>query len=131
MADLEDVQRLVNALPGVAEGERRDHRSWLVGGKVFAWERPFSKADLKRYASAPVPEGPIVALVTDGLEDKEALLQAHPTFLFTISHFDNYAAVLLQLEYADEAQLRRALEDAWLVSAPADLAERFLAEREE
>lgn len=77
-----------------------------------------------------MPQGPIVALATDGLEDKEALLQAHPEYLFTIPHFDNCAAVLLHLESADDDDLREALQDAWLVHAPADLAQRFLDQRE-
>ena len=126
MSDLEAVQRLVAALADVTEGERHGHRTWAVAGKGFAWERPFSKADLKRFAGNPVPQGPILALTTDGLEDKEALLQAHPEYLFTIPHFDNYSAVLLHLESADDDALREALQDAWLVHAPADLARRFL-----
>jgi len=130
MSDLEDVQRLAAALPGVSEGERHGHRTWEVSGKVFAWQRPFSKADLKRFAGSPVPSGPILALATDGLEDKEALLQAHPGHLFTIQHFDNYAAVLLQLENEDETALREALEDAWLVHAPRDIATTYLEQRE-
>jgi len=130
MSDLEDVQRLAAPLPGVTDGERRGTRAWVVAGKVFAWERPFSKADIKRFAGDPVPQGPVLALVTDGLEDKEALLQAHPEHLFTIPHFDNYAAVLLHLENADEADLREALEDAWLVHAPAELAATYLEQRD-
>ena len=49
--------------------------------------------------------------------------------LFTIPHFDNYAAVLLHLKNADEADLREALEDAWLVYASADIAETYLEQR--
>ena len=44
MAGLEDVERLVALLPEVSEGARYGHRTWLVAGKAFAWERPFSKA---------------------------------------------------------------------------------------
>lgn len=130
MSDLEDVQRLAAALPGVTEGERYGHRAWVVAGKVFAWERPFTKADIKRFAGDPVPQGPVLALATDGLEDKDALLQAHTEYLFTISHLDNYAAVLLHLENADEADLRGALEEAWLVHASANIAKNYLEQRE-
>ena len=130
MADLDDVQRLAEALPGVTVGESRGQRSWVVGGKTFAWERPFRKADLARLAGAPVPQGPILALATDGLDEKEALLQAHPQYLFTIAHLDGYPALLVHLGRADEAGLREALEDAWLVHAPAAVAERYLRERE-
>jgi hypothetical protein len=126
MAGLDDVERLVATLPGVSEGRRHGHRTWAVAGKGFAWERPFSKADIKRFAADPVPEGPILALVTDGLDDKEALLQSRPEYLFTIPHFDNYPAVLLQLEKVDEPGLREALLDAWLVHAPADVARTHL-----
>ncbi len=131
MADLNDVERLVAMLPEVSEGARYGHRTWLVAGKAFAWERPFSKADLKRFADDPVPQGPILALVTDGLEDKESLLQAHPGHLFTIPHFTGYSAVLLHLASASEDDLREALLDAWLVHAPTDVARAHLEQRDE
>lgn len=38
--------------------------------------------------------------------------------------------VLLHLENADEADLREALEDPWLVHASAEIAERYLEQRE-
>jgi hypothetical protein len=131
MAGLDDVERLVALLPEVTDGTRYGHRTWLVAGTVFAWERPFSKADVKRFADAPVPQGPILALVTDGLEDKESLLQAHPDHLFTIPHFQGYPAVLLHLASASDDDLREALLDAWLVHAPEDVARSYLQQRGE
>ena len=74
----------------------------------------------------PVPDGPILGLAVDDLQEKEVVLaQGRPGF-FTIAHFDGYAAVLVQLDAADDAQLREAIVDAWLCKAPAALAQAYL-----
>ena len=41
--------------------------------------------------------------------------------VFTISHFDGYAAVLIQLELVSKKVLTELLEDAWLSVAPKTL----------
>ena len=46
MLTIDDVALMASALPEVVEGERRGTRIWSVNGKTFAWERPFSKADI-------------------------------------------------------------------------------------
>ena len=121
MVSLDEAGRLAMALPQVAEGTRHGHRTWLVAGKVFAWERPFSKADLRRFGDAAPPDGPILAVSVDDLSEKEAALAAHPTAFFTIPHFDGYAAVLIQLKTVTKAALREALLDGWLAAAPRTL----------
>lgn len=129
MASMDDVERLVTALPGVTAGTSYGNDAWSVGGKVFAWERPFSKADIKRFGDETPPAGAIVGIRTEDLGDKEAILAAHPVSCFTIPHFDGYSAVLVQVDAAGEDELRELIEDGWAVFAPAELAEEYLGKR--
>lgn len=126
MTTFDDVAELVAALPETAEEERRGNRSWTVRGKCFAWERPFSKADIRRFGDATPPEGPILAIRVEDLGEKEAVLAANPDSFFTIPHFDGYAAVLVKLSAVSTTVLREALLDGWLALAPPALARQHL-----
>jgi hypothetical protein len=126
MVTLDDAARMASALPEATEGESRGNRSWSVNGKTFAWERPLSKADIKRLGDATPPDGPIIAVRVGDLGEKEAVLSANLPGFFTIPHFDGYAAVLIQLKKATKKAVREALLDGWLASAPPSLAERYL-----
>lgn len=126
MVSLDEVARLALGLPDVVEGERHGHRTWAVAGKASAWERPFSKADVRRFGDATPPEGPILAVRVDDLDDKEAVLSAGPKAFFTIPHFDGYPAILIQLKEVTKRALREAIVDGWLATAPPALADEYL-----
>src|ERR1043166_1869598 len=102
MMTIDDVARLVAQLPEVIEGERHGQRTWLVGGKAFAWDRRFSKADIRRFGSQAPPEGLILAVRVADLAEKEAVLATASAAFFTIPHFNGYAAVLIQLQKVAE-----------------------------
>jgi hypothetical protein len=126
MMTVDDAARMALELPEVIEGERHGTRTWFVVGKVFAWERPFSKADIKRFGETTPPRGPILAVSVADLNEKEAVLAGHPRAFFTIPHFDGYCAVLIQLKTVTKKALQEAITDGWLACAPPNLAKQYL-----
>jgi hypothetical protein len=127
---MKDVERIALALPEVSESVIGHHkaRGWQVGGNGFVWERTWSKADIKRYGDEPVPDGVIIALRTESLEEKTAILAEGTPGFFTIPHFEKFPAYLVQLKVAKIAALREAITDAWLSQAPRKLAEELLGQ---
>jgi hypothetical protein len=126
MRTVEDAARMALDLPEATEGERHGARTWYVSGKAFAWERPFSKADIKRFGDAVPPDGPILAVRVADLTEKEAMLASNPKAFFTIPHFDGYSAILIQLKAVTKKALEEALIDGWLACAPTPLASQYL-----
>jgi hypothetical protein len=124
VATLDDVSRIALGLPDVAEDDARERLSWAVAGKTFAWERPYSKADIKRFGDETPPRQPILAVRVEDLVEKEAVLAAGTKGIFTIPHFDGYAAVLVELRKVGMRALKDALADGWFACAPRDLTEQ-------
>ena len=128
MVSVADAARMALDLPEAVEGERYGNRTWSVAGKAFAWERPFSKADVRRFGNSEPPGGPILAVRVGDLVEKEAVLAAQPVAFFAIPHFDGYPAVLIQLDAVTTPALREAIVDGWLACAPPDLADEYIHE---
>ena len=124
MMTFDDVARVALALPEANENARHGNRTWSVNGKGFAWERPFSKADIKRFGEATPPTGDILAVRVSDLAEKEAVLTANPKAFFTIPHFEGYSAILVQLGKVTKKALEEAIVDGWLACAPPKLADQ-------
>jgi hypothetical protein len=115
---IDAVDTFASNLPGVTVGTKWGNRTWMVGDKGFAWQRPFSKADVARFGDATPPAGDILAVRVESLDAKDALLAIAPPGFFTIPHFDGYAAVLIALRQARAADVRAAVMDAFRTVAP-------------
>ena len=128
MATWRDVSRIARALPNTSEEMSHGNRSWLVDDKAFVWERPLRRGDFEALGES-APAGPILAVRTDGLEMKEALLGSNPKVYFTTPHFDGYPAVLVQLKKVALRELKDVMREAWLSRASKKLAAAFLQEQ--
>ncbi|MGU3431436.1 MmcQ/YjbR family DNA-binding protein [Actinomycetes bacterium M1A6_2h] len=128
MATLTQAISIAAELPEVTEGARWSNRTWFVRKKAFAWERPLNKADVKRFGDDPVPAGPIFAVSLGDLGEKEAVLAEGHRGVFTIEHFANHPAVLIELDAVEPGTLTDLIVDAWLAAAPTELTEQYLAD---
>jgi hypothetical protein len=127
MATWEDVRRLALALPETHEELRRGLAFWLVRDKLFVWERPLRRSDLRALGEA-APEGPILGARVEHLVAKEALIADDPDVYFTTPHFDGFPAVLVLLEKIALDELEELIVEAWLARAPKRLAKEYIAE---
>lgn len=121
MVTLDEVAALATQLPEVEEGQRYGNRTWSVAGKAFAWERPFSKADIRRFGDERPPDGAILAVRVSDIGEKEAVLAEQRKGFFTIPHFDGYPAVLIQLKAVTKRAVREAIIDGWSACDPGRL----------
>jgi hypothetical protein len=107
-----DVDAFAMSLPGVTVASKWGHRTWMVGDRGFAWQRPFSKADLRRFGDETPPAGEILAVRVESLDAKDALLEIATPGFFTIPHFQGYPGLLIALRKARAHDVRAAIEDA-------------------
>ena len=125
MATWEDVSRIALSLPEAREQPLRDLRAWRVRDKLFVWERPLRRSDLRALGDS-APTGPILGARVEHLVAKEALIADDPNVFFTIPHFDGYAAVLVRLERILVEELEELIVEAWLARAPKRLAREYI-----
>src|SRR5690348_3650968 len=128
MATWEDVSRIALSLPEASEQPLHDLRSWRVRDKLFVWERPLRRSDLRALGES-APAGPILGARVEHLVAKEALIADEPGVFFTIPHFDGYTAVLVQLERISVQELEEVIVEAWLARAPKRLARQYIEAR--
>jgi len=127
MADLSDVQRIALALPDTSLDDDRIAFSVTTKGKrkgiAWVWmERIHPK-------KARVPNLSVLAIRVRDLAEKDMLLAARPSALFTEPHYNGFPAVLIRLAAIDVDELEGLLGNAWRCQAPAALVRSFDEQR--
>ena len=124
MATWDDVSNIATALPETTRSDSR-LREWAVAGKMFIWERPLRKSDLRALGDA-APDGPILGVRVADEGVKFALIADDPGVFFTTPHFDGYSAILVRLDQISIDDLQELLVEAWLLRAPKKVAKAYL-----
>lgn len=127
MADLNDVQRIALSLPETTMED--DHIAFAVNNKgkrkgiAWVWmERVHPK-------QARVPNLGVLAIRVRDLAEKDMLLAARPSTLFTEPHYNGFPAVLARLDAIDVDELDWLICNAWRCQAPAALVRSFDQQR--
>jgi hypothetical protein len=127
MADLNDIERIVLALPETILDDDRIAFSVNNKGKhkgiAWVWmERVHPK-------KARVPNLSVIAIRVRDLAEKDMLLAAHPDTLFTEPHYNGFPAVLVRLAAIDIGELEQLILNAWRCQAPPALVKSFDQQR--
>jgi len=129
-----DVDEICASLPDTELGTSwGDVPTWKVPagekGRGFVLYRRPHKTAIDPATGAEYDD--LLVLRTASSADKAALVEDETTPFFTIDHFRNYNAVLVQQARLGEltlAELREVITDAWLAVAPTRMAKALLAE---
>ena len=122
---LDEAAAMALALPEVTEGVRYGNRTWCGRGQGVRLGAAVQQGRHQALRRQTRPRGRSSRDHVDELEREGAVLQRTPD-LFTIPHFDNYPAVLVELRVAGKKAVREVLLDGWLDSAPEQLAREYL-----
>lgn len=130
----EDVDEICAGLPETELGTSwGDRPTWKVPrgpkGKGFVLYRAPGPTAIDPATGEPYDD--LVVISTAGEAEKQALVQDPATPFFTIEHFRNYPAVLVQQSRLDElgrAELAEVITEAWAAKAPRRLVREHFGE---
>lgn len=130
----EDVDEICAGLPETELGTSwGDVPTWKVPrgekGRGFVLYRPPGKTAVDPATGQPYDD--LVVIITPTEVEKDALVADESTPFFTIDHFKNFAAVLVQQSRLGEIsreELAEIITDAWATRAPKKLVREHLGD---
>ena len=130
----EDVDEICAALPETELGTSwGDVPTWKVPrgpkGKGFLLYRPPVRTAIDPRTGEPYTD--LLVIITPTEVEKAALVEDPDTPFFTIDHFKNFSAVLVQLSRLgelDRDELAEIITDAWATRAPKKLVAEHLGD---
>jgi hypothetical protein len=133
-ARAEDVEAICSALPQTEFGTSwGDVPTWKVPrgdkGRGFLLHRKPDRTAIDPETGELYDD--LLVIVTPGPGEKAALVDDPDLPFFTIDHFRNYNAVLIQESRLGEIsldELREVITDAWATRAPKKLLKEFFAD---
>lgn len=116
MATWSDIAQVAGELDGVHLSGASPQRFVECSGQRLAWERPYTKADIRRETARgqEIYAGTVLAVHTPDVMTAAAYAQMEPSKYFQTVHFMNYPAVLCRLELLSVEDLRELLYEARL-----------------
>ena len=129
-----DIATIAGGLPDTEFGTTwGDRPTWKVPagpkGKGFVLYRDTRKDAVDPETGEPFDD--LIVIRTADAGDKQALVDDARLPFFTIDHFRNFNAVLVQASRLGELsydELAEVITDAWVAVAPARLRKAFLAD---
>jgi hypothetical protein len=124
------VDEICRSLPDVELGTSwGDVPTYKVRGKGFLLYRPPHQTATDPTTGELYDD--LLVITTPTAAEKAALVEDESTPFFTIDHFKNYSAVLVQRSRLDELErddLTEIITDAWAAKAPKSLVKRHFGD---
>ena len=124
------VDAICRALPEVELGTSwGDVTTYKVRDKGFLLYRPPHKSAIDPETGEMYDD--LLVIMTPTAAEKAALVEDESTPFFTIEHFRNFSAVLVQrsrLDEIDREELAEIITDAWAARAPKSLVKQHLGD---
>lgn len=124
------VDEICRGLPEVELGTSwGDVPTYLVRGRGFVLYRPPHKSAIDPVTGEPFDD--LLVITTPSAAEKAALVEDESTPFFTIDHFRNTSAVLVQrsrLHELDRAELAEIITEAWAARAPRSLVKGYFGD---